>query len=252
MSKLNLTSFIQSINWIWLVITLLVFSLLIKLGIWQSNRAIEKEQRLTRIEALTRSEPQDLSVLLKKMDNNELMLNDIPVRLKGRFEPDILFLLDNQPNQRKLGYKVYQVFNHNELKVLVNLGWVAGSVNRKELPDIEALEGDFEFVGNIRYIDIGVMLTEQVFDQVSWPLRVQQIEINKFSRLINTQLLPFAVFLDKKEAVGYEKNWQPVVMPPEKHWGYAFQWFSLAIAWLSLMIWAAIKFHKNKYNNKAL
>jgi len=28
---------------------------------------------------------------------------------------------------------------------------------------------------------------------------------------------------------------------PEKHQGYAFQWFSLALAWLSLMIWAGYK-----------
>lgn len=218
---------------------------------WQSTRAIEKEQRLSRIEALTHSAPLDLSVLLKQMNQDEAMLNDVPVLLKGHFDPNILFLLDNQMNKGQLGYKVYQVFNHNELSVLVNLGWVVGSINRNELPDIKPLSGNYKLVGNIRYIDIGVMLAEQEFDLQSWPLRVQQIEINKFSRLIKKQLLPFAVFLDKKESVGYEKNWQPVVMPPEKHWGYAFQWFSLAIAWLSLMIWAAIKFHKNKYNNKA-
>lgn len=80
---------------------------------------------------------------------------------------------------------------------------------------------------------------------------MQQIEIDKFSRLINKQLLPFAVYLDKKVSIGYKKNWQPVVMPPEKHRGYAFQWFSLACAWLMLMIWAAFKSHQSdEHHNK--
>jgi cytochrome oxidase assembly protein ShyY1 len=57
--------------------------------------------------------------------------------------------------------------------------------------------------------------------------------------------LPFVVYLDKTESVGYEKNWQPIVMPPEKHRAYAFQWFSLALAWILLMIWASIKFSRN-------
>ncbi len=251
MNQAKLSSLFQSINWVWFVITLLVFSLLIKLGMWQSARAVEKEQRLSRIEALTHSQPQDLALLLAQTDGSEAMINDVPVKLNGHFEPNLMFLLDNQTNKGRLGYRVYQVFNVDKQSVLVNLGWVEGSRNRNELPDIEPMTGEFNLIGNIRFIDIGVMLAEQNFEQVSWPLRVQQIEINKFSRLINKQLLPFAVFLDKKETVGYQKNWQPVVMPPEKHWGYAFQWFSLALAWLSLMIWAAIKFHKNKYNNKA-
>ena len=73
---------------------------------------------------------------------------------------------------------------------------------------------------------------------MSWPLRVQQIELDKFSLIINRTLLPFVVYVDKNAAIGFEKNWQPIVMPPEKHRAYAFQWFSLAIAWMLLMLWA--------------
>ena len=41
-------------------------------------------------------------------------------------------------------------------------------------------------------------------------------------------------------------------MPPEKHRAYAFQWFSLAVAWLSLMIWASYRFaRENDANNNA-
>ena len=85
-----------------------------------------------------------------------------------------------------------------------------------------------------------------MFAEPTWPLRVQQIELDKFSQLISKKLLPFVVYLDKNDPVGFKKNWQPIVMPPEKHRAYAFQWFSLAVAWLSLMVWAAIKMNRKE------
>ena len=85
---------------------------------------------------------------------------------------------------------------------------------------------------------------EHDFSQPQWPLRVQQVELDKFSAVIEQELLPFIVYVSKNESIGFKKNWQPIVMPPEKHRGYAFQWFSLAAAWLLLMCWA--KFGNNK------
>ena len=104
----------------------------------------------------------------------------------------------------------------------------------------------------MRIVDNAIVLSEAVYDKVSWPLRVQQIELDKFSSIINQKLLPFVVYLDKTEIIGFDKNWQPIVMPPEKHRAYAFQWFSLAIAWLLLMVYASIYWarYDTKNNNK--
>ena len=89
------------------------------------------------------------------------------------------------------------------------------------------------------------MLKAQDFTQPNWPLRIQQIELDKFSALISPlidkPLLPFVIYVDQKETLGYKKNWHPMVMPAEKHFGYAFQWAALAIAWLILMIFFRMK-----------
>jgi surfeit locus 1 family protein len=235
-----LKNFISNIRLPWLIFTLLVFSGLVKLGFWQSDRALQKEQRIATIAQL--SQTQALSVEQVLSETNEI--NDLPVMMNGEFDNEIIFLLDNQTNKGQLGYRVYQVFNSANKAVLVNLGWVLGSINRQEIPDIQAITGKFQLSGHVRKIEQGIMLMEQVLVKNTWPLRVQQIELDKFSTLISRQLLPFVVYLDKTESVGYEKNWQPIVMPPEKHRAYAFQWFSLAVAWLLLMIWASIKFGK--------
>jgi len=240
--------FISNISLPWLIFTLLVFSGLVKLGLWQSDRALQKEQRLATIEQLSQTQALSLTQVLAQ-DKNEI--NDLPILLKGEFADDILFLLDNQANKGRLGYRAYQVFTVKNQAVLINLGWVQGSINRQELPDIEAITGEYQLTGHVRKIEKGIMLMEQKLNENSWPLRVQQIELDKFSTLISRQLLPFVVYLDKTDNVGYEKNWQPIVMPPEKHRAYAFQWFSLAIAWLLLMMWASIKFGKHSEKSKS-
>jgi surfeit locus 1 family protein len=214
----------------------LVFSALVKLGFWQSARALEKEQRISRMEQLQSQTPLSLQQvnLLAKTEN----INDMPVAIEGTFDELALFFLDNQMSKGQLGYRVYQVLKVEEHAVLVNLGWVKGSVNRQELPEVKALLGKHNVLGNVRLIEVGIQLQEQIFTEIQWPLRIQQVEIDKFSTLIGRKLLPFVIYVDKNADIGFEKNWQPIVMPPEKHRAYAFQWFSLAIAWMILMLWA--------------
>lgn len=228
--------------------TMLVFSLLIKLGFWQSDRALEKEQRQQRISELSQQQALTLTQVLALSDLPD-GINDLPIELDGVFVEDKVFLLDNQPDEGRLGYRVYQVMTTNDYAVLVNLGWVQGSIDRNVLPAVTAMTGQYVITGHVREVEVGMQLQAQNLANPSWPLRVQQIELDKFSPLITKKLLPFVVYLDKTEAIGYKKNWQAIVMPPEKHRAYAFQWFSLALAWISLMIWAAIKMSKNQNNN---
>lgn len=222
---------------------MLVFLILIKLGFWQIDRALEKEQRQQRISELSQRQALSLAQLLT-LSGLQDGINDLPIQLKGDFVGDKVFLLDNQPNKGRLGYRVYQIIESNGDAILVNLGWVQGSIDRNILPEISPITGQHTITGNVREVEVGIQLQAQNLTNPSWPLRVQQIELDKFSQLIDKKLLPFVVYLDKKETIGYIKNWQPIVMPPEKHRAYAFQWFSLALAWISLMVWAAIKMAK--------
>ena len=237
----------KQLYWPLVVFTMLVFFALIKLGLWQSDRAEEKQHRIERMARLSLQGNISLDRVLALEDKKEA-INDMPVSVSGSFDKEKIFLLDNQPNNGQLGYRVLQVLTSEPHAVLVNLGWVPGSVNRQQLPDISPIRGGYTISGHIRKVDLGIMLMEQDFSQVKWPLRVQQIELDKFSLLIEQPLLPFVIYLDKNEKLGYQKNWQPIVMPPEKHRAYAFQWFSLAIAWLALMVWALVKSNKNKVN----
>ncbi|MCO4798494.1 MAG: SURF1 family protein [Colwelliaceae bacterium] len=245
MKLANFREYISQLNWLIVVFTLLVFSGLIKLGLWQTARALEKEQRIARINQYQSQNALSLPEIISLQKSNE-NINDLPVMLAGSFDNEKLFLIDNQTHKGRLGYRVLQIFQINEIAVLINLGWVEGFIDRSKLPEIIAITGQHEIKGNIRIVEKGIVLNEEEFVNPQWPLRVQTIEIDKFSALIEQKLLPFVVYLDTKESLGFEKNWRPIVMPPEKHRAYAFQWFSLATAWLVLMISASVWFVRNK------
>ncbi len=234
-------------NFLWAGFTLAVFSTLIQLSMWQYHRGFDKEQRTEKILQLNQQAPLTLdeviSLSAQQQFNNKDSINDVPVKITGNFDADKVFLLDNQVEQGSLGYRVLQILNTSEYSVLVNLGWVQGSIHRDVLPDIINIKGLHTFNGHVRIIEKGIVLTEQDFSTHSWPLRIQQIEIEKFSTLTKIPLLPFVIYVDKNEPLGYKKNWHPIVMPAEKHFGYAFQWAALAIAWLILMI--SLRFKKS-------
>jgi len=244
MTLANFKEYLSQLNWLVVLFTLLVFSGLIKLGIWQSDRAIEKEQRISRIATYQTKEALTIEQINALQSANE-DINDLPIRLSGFFNAKKVFLIDNQTNKGRLGYRVLQSLQLEKVSVLVNLGWVEGFIDRGKLPNVEALSGQHDVIGNIRLIEKGMTLSEENYQAPSWPLRVQQVELDKFSQLIDEKLLPFVIYLDKNERIGFEKNWRPIVMPPEKHRAYAFQWFSLAFAWMVLMISASIWFYKN-------
>ncbi|MBL4910633.1 MAG: SURF1 family protein [Alteromonadaceae bacterium] len=264
-SPSNIHRLFSNIKLPWLLFTLLVFIALVKLGFWQLDRAQQKIQRLERIEKLKHQQALSITQVINLAQNayknksntkadltNQVMtkaqaetINDLPVKITAKFDDKHIFLLDNQVENNALGYRVFQVAHSQSHYFLVNLGWVIGSINRQLLPQFTPVSGLQTFTGHIRKMERGVVLQEQIFDKISWPLRLQQIEPNKLSPLIGEKLLPFVVYLDKNEEIGFIKNWHPVVMPPAKHQAYAFQWFSLALAWLILMIWITLKSNDN-------
>lgn len=227
-------------NALWLGLTLIVFACLLKLSFWQYARGVDKEHRIDRIAQLNQQSPLTLDEIVEmsqtKQFSGDENINDFPVTIDGQFNSDYVFLLDNQVEQGSLGYRVLQVVTTTSYAVLINLGWVQGSIHRSELPKISSIQGQHKFQGHVRIIEKGITLKAQDFSKVSWPLRVQEIDLDKFSTLIAKPLLPFVIYANKNETIGFKKNWHPIVMPPEKHFGYSFQWAALAIVWLILMI----------------
>lgn len=222
--SLNLNS---RVGWL----TLLVLPVLISLGCWQLERAEEKRA----IEDLLAQRQQQEAVAPEAL-NLDVDLSFTPVILHGSFAEERQFLLDNRMHDGRLGYEVLTPFVTDKgSQLLVNRGWIQGSMNRTTLPQIPATGGQQVTQGFI-YVSPGkpFLLKEQVLDTGTWPVVVQAIEIDKLSEALAQDLFPHVVRLNEGAPSALATAWQSINQQPEKHIAYAVQWFAMAAA---LVLW---------------
>src|SRR5690606_3331170 len=71
-------------------------------------------------------------------------------------------------------------------------------------------------------------------DDSRWPKIITAVEPEIMARQLGEELLPRVLRLDETSAAAFVTQWQTIAASPEKHMGYAVQWFALALA---LVIW---------------
>jgi len=216
-----------------LVITLGVFSGLVKLAHWQWSRAEQKEARLARL--TERAEhPLELDELLRREDAPI----DYRAQIEGRFDNRHGLLLDNRTWQGQVGYQLLLPLQSDHGWLLVNLGWLPAPRYRDQLPGFTPIAGTQRITGRLARFDSGVTLAETP-PEAGWPKRIQVLEQPPLERALQRPLLPFVLLLDESEPLGYPRHWQAMVIPPERHRAYALQWLGLALVWLSgvILVW---------------
>ncbi|MDF2183747.1 SURF1 family protein [Grimontia hollisae] len=211
-----------------LLFTVAMTALLVKLGIWQMSRGAEKEALLSQLAARSQ---QQLTALTRLPAD----VTGVSVVLEGRFDDSKSVLLDNQIFEGRVGYRWMIPFMTDNRWVLVELGWVPAPASRESLPELAGLNGRFTVSGIIDFPSDRVVLTEDTSDQ-GWPRRVQSVDMEQLGNATGLVLQPWLIRSDKLQDekgerfnIGTENVWEPVVMKPEKHYAYAMQWFGLAL-----------------------
>lgn len=215
------------------LVTLVAFVTMLYLGMWQLDRAQQKQQRLQQIQLKTQLAPMGIDEL-RLLDD----MRDAPVAVVGRFLAQV-FLLDNRVYQGKVGYQLVAVLQTDSGDLLVNLGWLKAPEFRQQVPEYEVPVGLVEVQGMVAVPQLNPMIRETAGANDGWPKVVQQLDIPKLEALRgNGDLLDWVLLLSPEADFGYVREWQPVVMPPQKHQAYAMQWFALAIA--AIVVYAAV------------
>ncbi|KKO44577.1 hypothetical protein WG68_14860 [Arsukibacterium ikkense] len=222
------------IHKVWLLITLTVFAILIKLGYWQLQRAAEKTIQISQLEQLQQQGAinwHQLAVLSATEADGVLFAGE------GRWLEPYVWLLDNQIVDGKVGYDVVipVQFTEKSRLLLVNLGWVAAGSNRAVLPEL-VIPAQLQLNGLIRSKVGGFRLGPNTEGE-GWPQRIQQPELKQM--LAQLPRPAFELLLYQQGSSPFLPHYQAVVMPPEKHHGYAFQWFMLAVAVIAVALAAA-------------
>lgn len=211
-----------------------LFVLLCSLGFWQLDRAAGKEAAQVRFEA-ARSTALDETALGREP------FEFARVDLGGRYDPVHQFLQDNRTYRGRSGYHVLTPFRTaSHGAVLINRGWVPAAPDRRSLPVIAAPRGTVRLQGTVRLPreDLFV-LGDTGYAAPGWPRVVQRVELDAMQRSLDYPLADWLVALDPAAPNGYIREWKAAPgLTPDRHRGYAFQWFALASALFA--IWVAV------------
>ncbi len=217
-------------NWkIWTLVGLLM-PLLLGLGVWQLQRAQEKEQALASFE----TQLQKPAIDWPSKGQQDLALYAL-VKTQGRYI-GVDWLLDNQINEGRFGYRVFTPFCADDQCLLVDRGWVPGDLDRSRLPELRRAEGIVSIEGRIDQLYDNPMIGREEL-QLSTPFRVQQIHLGDIQSRLPKPLSGRILRLAPEQPGIYTPVWKPVIMGPEKHYGYAVQWFCMAAVLLGLALW---------------
>ncbi len=219
------------LEWRITLFTVVMVPLMLSLGFWQLQRAEEKATLAASFDERQRQRPAPLTVLWQQ---SAASLAYVPVRVSGNYVPEQYFLLDNQIHNGKFGYQVLNVLllPDSAGSVLVNRGWIAGDSSRRSLPDVPVIEGPVDVMGHV-YVAPGepYLLAEQQLEK-GWPKVIQAVEMDKLEPAVSAQddgsVFPYPVRIAAGEQGALTVNWQVVNMSPQKHHGYAVQWFAMA------------------------
>ena len=198
-------------------------SVLLGLGFWQLDRAEQKQARIEQITTRQSTSEYSLQDILALSGD----IDDYPVYLDGQFDQQKYFLWDNRVLDGKVGYEVLAPLFTDAGTVVVNLGWIPLRDSRDYLPDIQLPKQISGWQGVVLTPSENPLI-RQVTGFESWPYRIQQPDMPLMAEILEQELLPFLIYLREPDV--FADNWKPVVMPPQKHLGYAVQWFGLAIA----------------------
>ncbi|MDP5188631.1 SURF1 family protein [Rheinheimera baltica] len=242
--RIKLAKQIFAFNLLWVVITLTAFAILINLSWWQLSRAEEKTQQLQRLAQL------QSNGALRGAQLNQLSETDIdgaPFQAQGRWLAPFIWLLDNQIVNGRVGYDVVVPVQAEGLSqpLLVNLGWLPATDRRDTLPHLQ-IPVSLKLDGLLRTQPDGLLLLGQnAENDGAWPMRIQQVSFAELSGISGLALYPALLY--QQQTSDFLPHYQPVVLPPEKHRGYALQWFLLAVAVIGVALAAS---HHGKANNE--
>jgi surfeit locus 1 family protein len=222
-------------DWKLTLLTALLLPLLLSLGFWQLRRAQEKLDLQAMWDARAREAPVQLSTLSAADD-----LQYRQVEMSGTVDNAHVFLLDNRVHQGQPGYDVVvPVTTADEQLVFVNRGWIPQGPSREQLPAIDAIEGQVTLQGSV-YVPIGQPFTlggDAVTE--TWPKVVQTLEPAALAQQVGLDdkaLFPYIVRLADGAPGIYVRDWPVISTTPEKHRGYAVQWFAMAAMLLGLYL----------------
>lgn len=210
--------------------TLCLLALLLYLGQWQNGKA----ERLSAARAQHAQRAQHSVTALGAALVDAQLLLDAPIRVRGHYEPQQQFMVDNRQEDGRAGVHVVMPMKieGSETRILVNRGWIAWPDGRKTLPQVTTPGGLIEIHGiaDVPTVKNFLLMPERA---EAWPNLWPQLDLKRFQKQVSYPLQPLVLLQNRNDANdALLRNWQPPEDRVAKHKSYAMQWFGMALVLL--------------------
>jgi cytochrome oxidase assembly protein ShyY1 len=215
-------------NWKLATFTVTSLILFVYLGIWQLDREDEKLALMQAVESRVNQIPLSTGALLALGEQ----VDGLPVRINGHYTQRQPLLKDNVVLAGRVGFEVLALFidESTNRTFLVNRGFVPMGKTRDIPPLIPPTPFDRLTLTAHIYVSTAVDRQYAAGELIDGQQIVQSADPRVLQASLGSPVYPYLLRLDESTPTALPRYWPVTSMSPEKHRGYAVQWFLMAIA----------------------
>ena len=211
------------------IATVVLVALGVALGQWQDRRAAGKIAIQQTLEARAKAGPVTVGAAPLALPGVEYA----KVRVTGEFVREWPLFLDNRPLKGRAGFYLLMPLKiaGSNTHVLVARGWLPRhSAERDRLPPFATPAGTVTLEG-VAKASLGHIMQLGTAPALKPGAIVQNVELAQFGAASGLALQPFFIEQAGAAAPGelLVRDWPAPNLGVEKHQGYAFQWYALAV-----------------------
>ena len=209
------------------VATVLLVALGVALGQWQDRRAAGKIALQHMIKERATTAPLRLGAQPLAVEAVELR----PVSATGEFVRGWPVFLDNRPQNGKAGFYLLMPLrlSGTDMHVLVARGWLPRyTAEHSRLPPFDTPSGTVT-VSGLAKASMGHVMQLGEAPPVTPQAILQNLTPAQFAQGSKLAVQPFFIEQSGPPADQLVRDWPAPSLGVEKHQGYAFQWYALAV-----------------------
>lgn len=198
------------------------FVLCCVLSVWQLHRYQFKNNLLVSYQKQLQSKPQSLQDVLHKEGEKQFRV----VAATGEYLPELTVLVQNRVYNGRIGFEVFTPLRVAGEKTLflVDRGWVDKMENAT--PPATSKQNVFGYLKENN--EYQFILGKNIVSP-KHPIVLQKLDLIDIAAITKQDFYPLLLRLDPHADNGFVREWTITAVTPERHLGYAAQWFIFAL-----------------------
>jgi len=218
-----------------LILAVLMILSMLRLGIWQLDRAQHKQSLLDQQVSLANQAPVALSSISDQLIKNDAAISDLRFRqviANGAYLADKSVYIDNQVLDGQVGYKIFTplLLTANQEVILVDRGWLSVGESRAELPSFSTRLENVRLKGRLNAPPAQPPLWDDAYEVAQGQVWAY-LPLHEYTVQMGLTVLPLVLELAPETSQQFKRRFAEINDEwVAKHQGYAFQWFVMAAA----------------------